>query len=180
MAFPRIRRPPTTEVQAWFWRGTAHGWRSCPGRVWRLAGALAGLKAKRSEIAGAIEHHQRALNDLSSTLGRARQFPALHGAFKGEMQRFVLGALRAATEPLTSLEIAIEVVKDRGLDPADKRAAILIRKRVGACLFNLRAKGLARDVATTGIYKGGRRWVRRSEHFVNMHHFAALRSKMQL
>jgi hypothetical protein len=27
------------------------------------------------------------------------------------MQRFVLGALRAATAPVTSLEIAIEVVK---------------------------------------------------------------------
>jgi hypothetical protein len=33
------------------------------------------------------------------------------------MQRFVLGALRAATGPATSLEIAIEVVKGRGLDP---------------------------------------------------------------
>jgi len=66
------------------------------------------------------------------------------------MQRFVLGALRAAT----SLEIAIEAVKGRGLDPDDPRAVSLIRKRVGACLFHLKAKGGARDVPTTGPYKG--------------------------
>ena len=70
------------------------------------------------------------------------------------MQRFVLGALRAATAPLTSLEIAIEVVKGRGLDPNDPRAVTLIRKRVGACLFHLKAKGVARDVRTSGPYKG--------------------------
>jgi hypothetical protein len=30
----------------------------------------------------------------------------------------------------------------------------LIRKRVCACLFSLKAKGVARDVPTTGPYKG--------------------------
>ena len=44
--------------------------------------------------------------------------------------------------------------KGRGLDPNDPRAVSLIRKRVGACLFHLRVKGLARDVATAGPYKG--------------------------
>ena len=70
------------------------------------------------------------------------------------MQRFVLGALRTATGPLTSLEIAVAVVKGRGLDPNDARAVSLIRKRVGACLFHLKAKGTARDVPTAGPYKG--------------------------
>jgi hypothetical protein len=70
------------------------------------------------------------------------------------MQRFVLGALRAATEPAASLEIAIEAVKGGGLDPNDPRAVSLIRQRVGACLFDLKAKGGARDVPTTGPYKG--------------------------
>jgi hypothetical protein len=30
----------------------------------------------------------------------------------------------------------------------------LIRKRVEACLFSLKAKGIARDAPTTGPYKG--------------------------
>jgi hypothetical protein len=88
---------------------------------------VAGLIEKRREIAGQIEHHQRALNELiidldhvdhtirlfdpdcDVTLAQPKAFPARHAAFRGEMQRCVLGALRAATEPLTSPEIAIEV-----------------------------------------------------------------------
>jgi hypothetical protein len=45
-------------------------------------------------------------------------------------------------------------VKGRGLDPNDPRAVSLIRKRVGVCLFKLEASGIARDVPTTGPYKG--------------------------
>ena len=86
-------------------------------------------------------------------LVQPKQFPPRHQAFRGEMQRFVLGALRAASEPITSLEVAIEVVKGRGLDPNDPRAVSLIRKRVGACLFS-KAKGIAPDVPTAGQYKG--------------------------
>jgi hypothetical protein len=133
---------------------------------------VAGLIEKRREIAGKIGHHQRLLNELiidldhidhtirlfdpdcDVTLAQPKQFPARHAAFRGEMQRFVLGALRAAPGPLTSLEIAREVVKGRGLDPNDRRAVSLIRKRVGACLFHLKAKHIAQDVPTTGPYKG--------------------------
>lgn len=133
---------------------------------------LAGLIDKRREIAGQIEHYQRILNDLiidldhvdhtialfdpnlDVELARPKQFPARHSAFRGEMQRFVLGALRAAGEPLTSLEIAVEVVKGRGLDPNDPRAVSLIRKRVGSCLYKLKRQGFVNDVATTGTYKG--------------------------
>lgn len=67
-------------------------------------------------------------------LAQPKQFPPRHG--------------------VTSLEIAIEVVKGRGLDPNDPRAVSPIRKRVGACLFSLKAKGIARDVPTAGQYKG--------------------------
>jgi len=133
---------------------------------------VAGLIDKRREISGRIEHLQAELNDLvidldhidhaihlfspelDVSLAKPKQFPARHAAFRGEMQRFVLGALRNASAPLTSLEIAIEVVKGRGLDPNDSRAVSLIRKRVGACLFKLKAGNLARDVATAGPYKG--------------------------
>jgi hypothetical protein len=45
-------------------------------------------------------------------------------------------------------------VKGRGLDANDPRAVGLIRKRVGARLFSLKAKGIARDVPTTGPHTG--------------------------
>lgn len=133
---------------------------------------LSGLIEKRREISGKIEHHQRVLNDLiidldhvdhtihlfdpdcDVALASPKPFPARHAAYRGEMQRFVLDALRAATDPVTSLEIAIEVVKGRGLDPNDPRAVTLIRKRVGACLSKLKNKGIVREVPQAGEQKG--------------------------
>lgn len=133
---------------------------------------VAGLIEKRRETTGQIEHHQRILNELiidldhldhtlrlfdpdcDVALAQPKAFPARHAAFRGEMQRFVLGALRAAQEPVTSLEIAIEVVKGRGLDPNDSRAVSLIRKRVGACLFHLKAKGAGAGCADRRAVQG--------------------------
>ncbi len=127
---------------------------------------------KRSEIAGQIEYTQRTLNELiidldhidhtirlidpnaDVTLGKPKQFPPRHAAFKNEMSRFVMSALRRAKEPVTSLEIAKEVVIARGLDVTDARTVSLIRKRVGACLWNLKEKGAARDIPMAGNYKG--------------------------
>lgn len=136
---------------------------------------VAGLVEKRREISGRIEHLQQQLNDLvidldhvdhcihmfapdlDASLARPKQFPARHGAYRGEMQRFVLGALRNADKPITSLEIAVEVVKGRGLDVNDARAVSLIRKRVGACMYRMVEKGLAREIAASGTYK---EWVK--------------------
>ena len=80
------------------------------------------------------------------SLAQPKAFPVRHQAFRGEMLRFVLGALRAASGPLTS--------QGRGLDPNDARAVSLIRKRVGACLSKLKQKGVVREVLQPGEYKG--------------------------
>lgn len=135
---------------------------------------LTGLLKKRSEISGQIEHAHRVLNDLIADLDyidnairiidpdcdvsttKAKQFPPRMGAFRGEMARFILGHLRTATEPVTTLELAYAVMDGRGLNKDDQRTVIVMRKRVGACLYKLRTKGLAREVACTGEYK---RWV---------------------
>jgi hypothetical protein len=67
------------------------------------------------------------------------------------MRRDVMAALRAAQVPLTSLDIVRQVVAGRKL-PASMTKAI--RKRVGAALWKLRAKGWAREVPQPGDYKG--------------------------
>lgn len=132
---------------------------------------LSGLMKKRAEIAGRIEHNQRLLNELVIDLDhldhtirlidpdadlavKPKQYPPAHAAFKNEMSRFVMAALRKATQPVTSLEVAREVVTARGLDTNDRRTVSLIRKRVGACLWNLKQKGVARDIPMAGEYKG--------------------------
>lgn len=65
----------------------------------------------------------------------------------------VLAAIRAAQGPLTSLDIARQVITARGIDGAD---VSMIRKRVGACLWKLRAKGWVTEVVRTGEYKAWR------------------------
>lgn len=62
-------------------------------------------------------------------------------------------AIRAATAPLTSLDIAAQVIVRRKLDPA---TMTVIRKRVGAALWKLRAKGMVEEVPQAGDYKGWR------------------------
>lgn len=128
---------------------------------------VAGLIEKHRAIAGRIETTRRTLDalvfdlqavehtirlfDPDAQLGRAKPLPSPHAAFKGEMRRDVLAALRAAQAPLTSLDIAQQIMAARKLDVGMTQA---IRKRVGACLWKLRAKGLVAEVPLAGDYKG--------------------------
>lgn len=130
---------------------------------------VAGLVDKRREIAGRIEHAQRELRalvadldhidaairifDPDADIGPAKRYPAAHAAFRGEMARFVMSAFRQAKAPLTSLEITKRVMAGRGLK-ADPKTTVLIRKRVGACLGKLKAKGIVCEVPLAGEYKG--------------------------
>lgn len=132
---------------------------------------VAGLIEKHREIAGKIEHTRRVLNalvfdlealehairlfDPNAELGRAKPLPSEHAAFKGEMRRDVLAALRAAQGPLTSLDIARQVITRRKL-PDDAKIVSMMRKRVGAALWKLRARGIVVEVAQVGDYKGWR------------------------
>jgi hypothetical protein len=65
------------------------------------------------------------------------------------MRRHVKAALRSATGPLASLEIARQVIAIRKL--ADDPATVsLIRKRVGAALWWIKVKGWAREIPQEG------------------------------
>src|ERR1700733_4317815 len=136
---------------------------------------LGGLTRKRGELAGQIEHTQAQLRrlvteldtidaairlfDPNADLGSIKQrlYPPRHQAFRGEMMRHVMGALRIATEPVTSRDIALAVMKGRSLNPDDLELFATIRKRVGACLWKLKQNGLAREVPMVGDLKG---WTR--------------------
>ena len=129
---------------------------------------VAGLIEKRREIAGKIDYVQRELRalvadpdhidatirifDPDADIGPAKRYQAAHGAFRGEMARHVMEALRTARKPTTSLEIARGVMEGRGLQP-DAKTTVLIRKRIVACLGKLKAKGM-REVPLPGEYKG--------------------------
>ena len=133
---------------------------------------LGGLTRKRSEIAGQIEHAQNELRKLVAALDsidaairifdptadiqaiQPRQYPPRHAAFRGEMMRHVMGCLRlAGDKPVTTREIAVVVMKARGLNPDDLELLVTIRKRVGACIFKLKRDGVVREVAGMGDLK---------------------------
>lgn len=129
---------------------------------------VTGLIEKHREIAGQIEAKRRELDrlvadleavehtirlfDPDAQLGRAKPLPSPHAAFKGEMRRDVMAALRDCGEPATSLDIARKIIAARAL-PDDGKTVTMMRKRVGAALWKLRAKGWAEEVAAEGDYK---------------------------
>ncbi|HEV2160768.1 MAG TPA: hypothetical protein VGR52_00835 [Stellaceae bacterium] len=128
---------------------------------------LGGLIRKRKEIAGQIEDAQlklrQAIIDLDNLDCAIRLFdpeidleeirpsplPPRHSAYKGEMSRIILGALRDAGRPMTSKELVFQVMAERGLAVHDKRLVLLLTKRVGASLKHYKHKGTLR--ATKGI-----------------------------
>jgi hypothetical protein len=132
---------------------------------------VAGLLEKHREIAGLVEAKRRELDrlvadleavehtvrlfDPDAVLPRAKPVPAQAAAFKGEMRRDVMAALRAATGPLTSLDIARQVIVIRKLAD-DPKTVTMMRKRVGAALWKLKVKGWAAEVPQVGDYKGWR------------------------
>lgn len=133
---------------------------------------LHALIRKRAELAGKIEHNQLALRRLIGELDHidatirifepsvdvgqipSRPVPPRHAAFKGEVTRLVLKMLRETAEPLTSRDVARQLMKDRGLDPESGELSVIMVKRVGACLRKHRLNGTVRNVPSEGRLQG--------------------------
>ena len=117
-----------------------------------LPHVVTGLIAKRAEIAGQIEHLQAELkakvcelDHVEATLRifdpemdmaalGARKVPPAHHAFRGEVSRIILEALRTAGRPLSTTDLTERVMAERGLDRQDVALYRTMSKRVGACL----------------------------------------------
>lgn len=85
---------------------------------------------------------------------RPKPLPPRHTAFKGEVTRIVFGVLRNASTPVTSRDIALELKKQRGLNPADRDLSIIMVKRVCACLRVQKRKGLIENAPIAGGLQG--------------------------
>lgn len=133
---------------------------------------LHALTRKRAEIAGQIEHNQLSLRHLIAELDhidaairifnpsidiaaiRSKPVPPRHAAFKGEVTRIVLRSLRHAATPLTSRDIALRLMTERGLNPDDRELSVIMVKRICACLRVQKRKGLVRNAESLGNLQG--------------------------
>ena len=131
---------------------------------------ITALVRKRAELAGDIENGQKEvqrmigeLEGLDATIRlfdpdyrveaiRPKAFrPPDDWSKRGEMTRIVLDILRQAAEPLTSRDIAVQLVAERALEPTDKLLR-LMTKRVGVALRGQRDKGSVRSIEGHGLY----------------------------
>jgi hypothetical protein len=113
---------------------------------------VAGLIAKRAEIAAGVEGLQRQVKKAVSDLDRveatirlfqpdidlttlpARPVPPIHGAVKGEVTQIIFEALRAAKRPIRTTDLTEALMKRRGLSVDDLRLRRTMLQRVGAML----------------------------------------------
>ncbi len=125
---------------------------------------VTGLVKRRAELAGQIEATHDTLRklvaDLESLDATIRQFvpdyqveairpkafrPPKDWGNRGQMSRIVLSILRQASEPLTSRDVAVELLITRAMDRSDMKLLRLMTKRVGVALRTQRDNGAVRS-----------------------------------
>jgi len=128
---------------------------------------MTGLVKRRAELAGEIDATQeklrsliRDLEHLDATLHifdpdiqiaaiKPRTFrPPEDWSHRGQMTRLILNVLRQTTEPMTTRDIAVQIMSERALDQDDLRLVRLMAKRCGVALRGLRDKKTV--IATQG------------------------------
>jgi len=130
---------------------------------------VTGLTKKRAELAGEIEAtHERLrqmiadLEHIDATLRivapqievddiKPKFRPPDDWSKRGQMSRMILDVLRIARQPMTTREIASEMIVRRGM-PSDGAMLGLMTKRVSAALRELGKKGRAVSTEGPGFY----------------------------
>ena len=132
---------------------------------------ISGLVKKRAMLAGDIENAQTTLQqmirDLENLDATIRLFdadyqveaikpktfrPPEDWAKRGQMTRIILDVLRQAAEPLTTRDIAFQLMAERALDTGDVKLLRLMTKRCGVALRLQRDKGIVRSAQGPGQY----------------------------
>ena len=132
---------------------------------------ISALVKRRAELTGEIEftqqHIKQLVADLEALDNTIKLFdadyrveaikpkgfrPPSDWANRGEMSRLVLDILRQAAEPLTTQDIARELIVSRGLDSGDQKLLRKMTKRVGVALRVQRDNGLALSEQGEGLF----------------------------
>jgi len=112
------------------------------------------LVADLQKITCDLDHLEACIDlfDPDNTPAAIKGYTTKHRAKKGHVRSFVISFLRRNPGFHTSKTITEAWIADRGLR-ADEATYVILRKRLGACLTNLRADGLAANGPMDGEYK---------------------------
>jgi len=115
------------------------------------------LEAEIRKVTCDIDHIEAAIRLFTpdTALAAFKAYVVQHRAKKGTVKRFIMATLREAPGPMTSEQITDLWIEARSLR-CDDRTRIVLRKRIGAALINLRAAGTLRNEGVIGGLKG---WV---------------------
>lgn len=132
---------------------------------------ITGLVKRRSEMAGEIEAAHAKLRQLVNDLEaidrtlrivapdmeveaiRPKAFrPPDDWSKRGQMSRLVLSILRQSREPLTSREIAAQMLLERAMDAEDVKMLRVMTKRVSTALRDQRDRGTVKSEQGPGTY----------------------------
>ena len=114
-----------------------------------LAGEADALRTRLAQITADLGHLDAAIRlfdpeyDLAAIRPKRQRLPDV--ARPGEMSRFVLDALREATEPIPTPAIAARLIAERGLDARDRPLVRNLTKRVCMALRHQEQRGTVRS-----------------------------------
>ena len=146
-----------------------------PARTESFEHTISGLLKKRADLFNEAERIRDRLaeikNDIGAidrTLGVLGYSGDLDAAMprqkrevifgRGELSKAVMGELRTATGPLSSRDIAREIVALRGEDARDRKYLADLTKRVSKALRQMREDGYVKSVTDA---RGNVMWERR-------------------
>lgn len=115
-----------------------------------LAGRVFNLQKELAEIAADIEHLDAVLKLVAPELNIPAIAPKVHvppadWSKRGEMSRRVFAILRVSQTPLTSRQIATQMILERGM-ASTPLLLTRVTHRVNGCLRDRRKQGLVRNV----------------------------------
>jgi len=133
---------------------------------------ITGLAKRRAQIAGELRAaHDRvgqlvrdlaAIDAALAVVAPDMEIEAIRPAMfrppddwanRGQMSRLVLSILRQARDPLTTREIAAQMILERGMDAGNRKLLPLMVRRVGSALRHQRDKGLVVSSEGPGNYQ---------------------------
>jgi hypothetical protein len=123
-----------------------------------LAGELSATHDRLRELVNQLEHLDATLQlvapDMEVEAIRPKAFrPPADWSHRGQMSRLVLSILRTAKEPLTTREIAAQMLLERAMDAEDVRLLRVMTKRVATALRTQRDAGRTASIEGPGNYQ---------------------------